>query len=136
MVADLTEDERKELLAYLPEECAGSSRLEAWIAGASFRVSRCYFGKAYVYALSLMVAHRWAMSEGRPEGTPGAATSMREGDLSVGYSVANGSEDGDLTSTSFGQEFLSLMRQYSPRPGITGAAFRGGCGGDALQSFV
>lgn len=132
----LTPEERKELLSYLDDSVAENPRFDAWIAGAEFRVSRCYFGKAYIYALSLMVSHRAALADLAAQGASGPVTSRREGDLSVSFGTS-GSGTGDLQLTAFGQEYASLLEQYSPRPGVTGGPFIGGTdGGDALQSFV
>lgn len=122
----LTEGERGTLISLLPAEAAEAKGLDAWISGASFRVSRKYFGEAYVYALSLVVAHKWAMSAGRASGAPGAVSSVREGDLSVSYASVANADDGDLSATSYGQEYLSMLRQYRPVPGLTGPAFRRG----------
>ena len=115
----LTETEMEELKGYLPEEFAASPRLGAWVKAAMFRVGRCYFGKAYVYALSLVVSHKAAMEARGSDGQAGQVTSKREGDLSVSYGNA-GNGGGDLAATSYGQAFLSLLEQYSRRPGITG----------------
>ena len=54
----IDDQQKAELVAYLPQEYAQSPRLDAWILGASHHVGACYFKKAYVYALSLMVTAR------------------------------------------------------------------------------
>ena len=135
----LTPEERTELLSYLEDAVANSPRLEALIKGAELRVGRQYFGKAYVYALSLMVMHKATLLDMAKEGVAGPVTSKREGDLSVGYSSGGSSgENNDLSNTVFGQEYLELLEQYSPRPGVTGGACCGmglGCG-DIVQSFL
>lgn len=131
----LTPEERTELLSYLTEAVAESDRLEALIKGAEFRVSRCYFGKAYVYALSLMVMHKSSLQGMAAEGVAGPVTSKREGDLSIGYGAGGSSGNGDLGNSVYGQEYLELLEQYSPRPGVTGGVCcRGLDGGDAVQS--
>lgn len=133
----LTDDERTELLSYLTEEVAESPRLEAWIKGALLRVSRCYFKDAFPYALSLMVMHKAALAGMAAEGVAGPVTSKREGDLSVGYGSGGSSGNNDLSNTVFGQEYLELLEQYSPRPGVTGGVCCGGLdGGDAVQSYI
>lgn len=134
MADALTTAERAELVAYLPAEFQSSARIDVWIKGAQFRASRSYFGKSYVYALSLLVAHKAAMEARGADGTAGAVTSKKEGDLSVSY-ASGSSEGGDLSATSYGQEFLELSKTYSARPGITGRVIIGGlCGGNPLQS--
>jgi hypothetical protein len=133
----LTPEERTELLSYLDEKVAESPKLEALIKGAELRVGRCYFGGSFVYALSLMVMHKATLLEMAKEGVAGPVTSKREGDLSVGYGTGGSSGNNDLANTVFGQEYLELLEQYSPRPGVTGGVFCGGLdGGDAVQSFV
>ena len=135
----LTPEERNELNTYLESKVAEDPRIEAWIRGAELRVGRQYFGKAYVYALSLMVMHKATLLDMAKDGVAGPVTSKREGDLSVGYSSGGSSgENNDLANTVFGQEYLELLEQYSPRPGVTGGACCGmglGCG-DIVQSFL
>lgn len=133
----LTPEERNELVGYLEDSVANSPRLDAMIRGAELRVGRQYFGKAYVYALSLMVMHKATLLDMAKEGVAGPVTSKREGDLSVGYSSGGSSGNNDLANTVFGQEYLELLEQYSPRPGVTGGVFCGGLdGGDAVQSLL
>jgi len=133
----LTPEERNELVGYLEDSVANSPRLEAMIRGAELRVGRQYFGKAYVYALSLMVMHKATLLDMASEGVAGPVTSKREGDLSVGYGAGGSSGNNDLSNTVFGQEYLELLEQYSPRPGVTGAVCCGGLdGGDVIQSFL
>lgn len=135
-MAELTPQEMDKLLSFLSAEVADSPRLDAWIEAASYRVSRCYFGKAYIYALSLMVMHKATLESMASEGTAGAITQKREGDISVSYGSGNsGSAVGDLGSTSYGLEYQTLLEQYSPRPGVTGGVCgRGLDGGDRIQS--
>ena len=116
----IDDKQKAELVQYLPQEYAQSPRLDAWILGASHHVGACYFKKAYVYALSLMVAH---------------ITSKREGDIAVSFgSTKSEGDDGWLSSTSFGQQFLLLKKQYSPRPQVTGAIrLQGFCGGHPIR---
>jgi len=133
----LTPQERDELVTYLDDKVANSPRLEALIKGAELRVGRCYFGKAFVYALSLMVQHKAALLEMASGGVAGPVTSKREGDLSVGYGTGGSSGNNDLSNTVFGQEYLELLEQYSPRPGVTGGVLCGGLdGGDAFRPLL
>lgn len=132
----LSDSEREELAGYLSPETAKSARLDAWTRMAMFRASRAVFGKAYVYALSLLVSHRAALESRGSDGAAGPVSSVREGDLSVSYGSSGNAGDGDLSSTSYGQEYLSLLRQYRPKPGLTGGTrICGGCGGDIVQSL-
>lgn len=131
----ITDEQKEELVAYLPEDFAESQRLDAWILGASHHVGKCYFQKAYIYALSLVVAHIAALENRGNDGDAGTVTGKREGDISVSYASTKGnSDDAWLSSTSFGQQFLLLKKQYSPRPGVTGGvSFRGFSGGHPLR---
>ena len=132
----LTEQERQELIGYLPPSIAESARLDAWISGGECRVSRQYFGKAYVYALSLMVSHKATLEGQAAEGHASPVSQIREGDISVSYGNGNGNGNGDLSATSYGQEFLSLLAQYRRAPNITlGPCIGGLDGGDRIQSL-
>lgn len=134
---ELTPQEMDKLLAFLSAEVAESPRLDAWIEAASLRVSRCYFGKAYVYALSLMVMHKAALEDLASEGAAGGITQKREGDISISYASSSGNGNGDLSATTYGQEYITLLEQYSPRPGITGGVTCGGLdGGNRIQSLL
>ena len=125
----ITPQQKEELLGYLPEAYRESPRVDAWILAASHHVGACYFRKAYVYALSLMVAHMAALESRGADGEAGTVASKREGDIAISYgSTKSGEDDGWLSSTSFGQQFLLLKKQYSPRPQVTGGiAMRGFC---------
>lgn len=131
----IDDKQKAELVAYLPQEYAQSPRLDAWILGASHHVGACYFKKAYVYALSLMVAHIAALEARGSDGEAGAIASKREGDIAVSFgSTKSEGDDGWLSSTSFGQQFLLLKKQYSPRPQVTGGVpLRGFCGGHPIR---
>lgn len=138
MTTELNAEEMDKLLSFLTEDVAESPRLAAWIEASTYRVSRQYFGKAFVYALSLMVMHKAKMEEQSSEGAAGPATQKREGDISVSYASASaGNAIGDLGSTSYGLEYQTLLEQYSPRPGVTGGICgRGLDGGDRIQSWI
>ena len=101
----IDDKQKAELVQYLPQEYAQSPRLDAWILGASHHVGACYFKKAY------------------------------EGDIAVSFgSTKSEGDDGWLSSTSFGQQFLLLKKQYSPRPQVTGAIrLQGFCGGHPIR---
>ena len=131
----LTEAERNELVGYLPSTMASSPRLDAWIKGAEFRVSRSYFRSAYVYALSLVVAHKSSLEAMAEDGASGPVTQKREGDISVSYGSNGNSGNSDFAMTTYGQEFLSLLQQYRRAPNITlGIGIGGLDGGDRIQS--
>lgn len=121
---ELTDEERNKLVSYLPKDFQELDRLDVLIEMASFRVSRGHFGKSYVYALSLMVAHKAALEARGSEGNGGAVTSVREGDIAVSYANnGSSSNDGDLASTSYGQEYLALYRsRCTPAVMVTGGA--------------
>lgn len=122
----LSEAERVELISYLDDKVAESPKLDAWVRGAELRVSRCYFGKAYVYALSLIVMHKATLMQMAEDGVAGPVTSKREGDLSIGFGSGGSEGNDDLGNTVHGQEYLNLLKQYSPTPGVTGGMCIGG----------
>lgn len=125
----LTTEERSKLVSYLPEEFRTNPMLDCWIDGALLVVGRQYFKGAFVYALSLVVAHKAALASRGNAGEAGPVTSVREGDISVSYGSNAGGGSSYFSSTSYGQEFEQLKKQYSARPGITGGfRFGGSCG--------
>lgn len=133
----LTETEKQELVGYLPVDMRSSEMLDAWIRGAEFRVSRQYFGPAYVYALSRVVAHKATLESMAGEGVAGPISSKREGDIAVEYSSGGGSSNGDWGMTAYGREYQELLAQYKPNPGITRGICIGGLdGGDRIQSLL
>lgn len=131
----LTPVERAELLSFLPSSIKSSEDLESWIKGAEVRVSREYFEESYIYALSLMVAHKATLSGMASEGVAGPITSKREGDIEVNYGGGGSGSNGDLGLTTYGMEYKQLAAQYKVSPGLTrGMCFRGLDGGDRIQS--
>lgn len=131
----LTAGERQELVGYLPTSMRTSEMLDAWIRGAEFRVSRSYFGNAYIYALSRIVAHKATLEEMASGGVAGPITQKREGDISVSYGGSGDTTTDELDATVYGKEYKSLLAQYKPNPGITMGICIGGLdGGDRIQS--
>lgn len=133
----ISAEERQELVGYLPVDMRNSTMLDAWIRGAEFRVSRSYFGKAYIYAMSRVVAHKATVEGLASEGVAGPVTSKREGDIAVNYGSGGDSSNGDFGMTAYGREYLELLAQYKPCPGITMGIRIGGLdGGDRIQSLL
>ncbi len=129
-MAGLTDRELAEVKGFMHPELAAAERCGAWVKMAQFRVGRCYFGDAYLFALSLMASHIGALEGRGSDGDAGRIASKREGDLSVSYAGGTSGDDGDLSSTAYGLQYLALLKQYSKRPGITGRTdFRRFCGG-------
>lgn len=125
----LSEEEKARLLSYLPQSVKEGEMLESWIVGSLLSVSREYFGDSFIYALSLYVAHKGSLASRGAGGEGGAVASIREGDISVSYSSSSGSgDDSYLNSTSYGQEYLRLLKQYSRKPFLTGGFCLGGPG--------
>lgn len=90
---------------------------------ASLRINRCRFGAKADLATAYMAAHMIAMSNTayRQDGTAGAVTSKREGDLSINFGSTKSKEvDGDLEQTSFGKHYLSLQNASGVMIGVTG----------------
>lgn len=126
----LTESEMAEVKGFMHPDLAAEKRCEAWVKMARFRVGRGYFGDSYPYALALMASHIGALEMRGAEGDGGSVASKREGDLSVSYASGANGDDGDLSATSYGRQYMSLLKQYGTRPGVTGPAdFRRFCGG-------
>lgn len=129
-MAGLTEEEMAKVKGFMHPDLVADSRCETWIAMAQFRVGRCYFGAAFPYALALMASHIGAIEGRGSDGDAGRIASKKEGDISVSYASGSSGDDGDLSSTSWGQQYLALLKQYSVRPGVTGRVnFRRFCGG-------
>jgi len=75
---------------------------------ASMRLSEKHFKQVYNQAVALMAAHLMTIS--KRNGNSGSVTSVKEGDLSIGY--GNSFQDGKrLDATSYGSELLTLMRE-------------------------
>ena len=132
----LTPAERAELIGFLPEKIRTDADIESWIKGSEARVSREFFEESYIYALSLMVAHKATLSGMASGGVVGPVTSKREGDIAVNYGGGNSSSSGDLGLTTYGMEYQQLVAQHKVSPNLTrGLCFRGLCGGDRIQSI-
>lgn len=117
----LTPEEITKAKSFMVQAFSTSQRVSVWLEMAGFRVSRDYFGDAFLYALALMAQHIATIETRSIDGgDAGRITAKREGDLSVSFAGASSTDDGDLSATSYGQAYLSLLKQYSPRPGITG----------------
>jgi len=113
----MTSEELTKALSYMPVDLASNPRAPIWLDMASYRVGKSYFCDAYSLALSLMASHIGTL-EMRGGGAGGAISSRKEG--SISQSFANKASDSDLASTSFGQQYQNLMRQYYKGTGITG----------------
>lgn len=111
-------------------DLAKNLRVDVWLELADVQVNSDVFGAAYPHALALMAQHIGCLENRGADGNSGAVTSVREGDLSVSYAQASGG-DSYWNSTSYGQQYQALLRQYSRRPGITGG-FMGVTGGHCI----
>lgn len=121
----LTAEERQELESFLPKAVKESEDLDSLIAAAEMRVSRSFFGKGYIYALSLATAHRHALLAISASGASGAVTSVREGDVSINYGSANSSSGDDLEMSVYGRELITLTKQYAAPFGTSAMFARG-----------
>ena len=78
-----------------------------WLAMADLQAAEtCFTDERAAMAQALYAAHLLALSEG---GAGGAIVSEREGDLSRTYATIKGG-DTVLGSTSYGQQYIELMR--------------------------
>ena len=94
---------------------------DEFIALAETQVNRCWFTGKEDYAVALMTAHLISVFTApyRKDGTGGAITSKREGDLAISFAQASGG-DTDLNQTSYGLQFQRIMKSGGFFVGVTG----------------
>jgi hypothetical protein len=76
------------------------------ISIAQLQVDETIFEDKYDYAVALLSAHILSMSRGFRDGSSGAVSSKKEGELSVNFGTNGGGSL--LISTSYGQLFQEL----------------------------
>lgn len=99
-------------------KCSGlysDANKSLWVQLATEKVSAGYFGSNYNEAVALLACHEWTLSNridsDMISGVGGMVTSIREGDLSIGFGKAgSGSGIGDLEQTTFGLQFKNLIQ--------------------------
>lgn len=94
------------------------------IALAELQVAPGFCGDKRPLLVAYLAAHMLTMA-GREGGAPGAATSIKEGQLQIGYgSGGAASSSPGLGSTSYGQEYDRLSRAcaFSVRTRVTHVA--------------
>ncbi|MBO7412848.1 MAG: DUF4054 domain-containing protein [Fibrobacter sp.] len=110
---------------FMTADLAGNARVDVWLEMAQLRADRAYFGSSYPLALCYLASHIGTLETRGNGDDVGSVSSKSEGGLSVSYSAAGASEEGDLSQTVYGRYYLDLLKAKRPLPGITG----GGCFG-------
>jgi len=92
-----------------------------FIALAEAQVTRCWFKGKEDYAVALMTAHLISVftPNYRKDGTGGAITSKKEGDLTISFAQSQ-NKDTDLNSTSYGLQFQRLAKAGGFIMSVTG----------------
>jgi len=108
---------------FMTADLAGNARVDVWLEMAQLRADRAFFGSSYPLALCYLASHIGTLETRGNGDDVGSVSSKSEGGLSVSYSAAGASEEGDLSQTVYGRYYLDLLKAKSPLPGITG----GGC---------
>lgn len=122
-----TEEDIEKAKRFMTAELSGDARVDVWIEMAELRVDKAYFGKQYPLALSYIASHIGTLETRGGGDEVGSISSKSEGGLSVSYSAAGGGTDDDLTQTTYGRSYLSLLHAKRPVPMITGSFGFGGC---------
>lgn len=106
---------------------------DEFITLATMQVNTCWFDVKSDYAIALMTAHLISIFTiaFRKDGTGGAITSKREGDLAISFSTGKGNDD-DLDQTTYGKQFQRLMKGGNVFLGVTGGNDNG-CGGGNIN---
>ena len=89
-------------------------RLDRFIGYAAEEVNREFFGTKADRATALKAAHMLSMSA--RGSNAGAVTSERLGDMAVSYAQPVSTSGNELLTTSYGAEFIRLMKTCHPGP--------------------
>lgn len=109
-----TEVTAEDVKAYATEYAqANDTRIELFLEYSDNFINEEFWGRKYKMAKVLMTCHLMKMDE--RNGTGGAITSERVGDLQVAYAAPD-AKNGELGSTSYGQTFLSLRKTLTITP--------------------
>ena len=114
----MTSDERTQAKHFMKESLSANSRVDVWLDMAAMRASPSYFGNSYVLAIAYLAQHIGTLEQ-RSGGTAGNASSKSEGRVSISFSTPS-SDDSDLGQTSFGLQYLSLLKSHRSGPMVTG----------------
>ena len=112
---------------FMTADLAGNARVDVWLEMAQLRADRAYFGSSYPLALCYLASHIGTLETRGNGDDVGSVSSKSEGGLSVSYSAAGASEEGDLSQTVYGRYSLDLLKSKRPLAGITGCGCF--CGG-------
>jgi hypothetical protein len=86
----------------------GNQRIEMFIEFGRLFVSETKFGAKSKLGIILITCHLITMAN--RDGTGGAVTSERVGELARSYGQASGNSNQELASTAYGQQFLMLRK--------------------------
>jgi hypothetical protein len=106
------------VLDAIAPQFASDAGKTTFLSLAAGRTSSCFFGVNYDLAVALRAAHMMTLRD-RRSGSPGAASSKREGGLAISYSQAQGG-DADLGQTHYGRQLEGLINGNIPAVGLTG----------------
>lgn len=106
--------------AIAPQYSADSGKA-TFLSLAVNRTSACIFGDNYDLAVALRAAHMMVLRD-RRSGSPGAASSKREGGLGITYSQAS-KGDPDLSQTHYGVQLQGLINGNVGAISVLGAGF-------------
>ncbi len=112
-----------EIVQLICPTLGSSPNLAAYLEQAALYTSPAFFGRYYDRALALRACHMYTLdSRMGGVGGSGEISSMKEGDLAIGYHKASGasSSAGYLNQTSYGGELYQLIRMNGPAVSVQG----------------
>jgi hypothetical protein len=99
--------------------------LSIWITLAQEQTDSSYFCNSYNLAVALRACHEYTLVNmpGASAGASGNISSIKEGDLSIGYSnnSSSGKSSNNLDQTIFGKELKALIKQVRTGIAVLGA---------------
>jgi hypothetical protein len=115
---------------FLTLAASATAPQQAWIDGrlsaAWGRHDATFWGADRMEATLLLVAHQWTLETqagASGAGSPGAVTSKSAGRWAQGNAApaaSKGLDDGGLSATIWGQQYLTLLASRGPTIGVTG----------------
>lgn len=109
------------LLSALSPTLAADPSAATFIEIATGQINRCFYGTQADYATALLTAHIMTMTKRGLNGSAGAVSSLKEGDLSISYgAVGNPNKVDTLLATPFGAMLYQLRKGSGAFVGVTG----------------
>lgn len=99
----------EEYVEILCPELAQYHDAKSFIDLAKTLTSSGFFGDMYEYAVALRAAHLYTIFINR-QGEGGSVVQKTEGRVSITYSTDRQSSDNELSTTAYGLQLLSLMK--------------------------